>query len=152
MPIKALALTALVLALAGCSSIFGPERPEVSIALYSAVGYDRLGRFEVDIGGRLFRFQADDEVSRKVDAPEAGLLSVQVRLMGTGTDTLAAAEFSQRFSEGSEHWIVGRLGLQRPLGHCIGQLIVVPLPPAADAPQADTLFLTHGSIPEGAVC
>lgn len=149
---KRLAATGLILGMASCSSIFGPEEPEVSIGLYSEMGYGRVGLFEVDIGGRLFRFEPTAGVSRKVNAPETGLLPVRIRLLSTVPDTLASAEFSQLFREGSNHWVVGRLGLQRPIGHCIGHLLVLPLPKEAGESEPDTLFLTYGSIPEGAVC
>lgn len=143
---------ALALLIAGCSSIFGSEGPEVSIGLRTDGASVPIARFEVDIGGRHFGLQPrEGESSRDVRAPDTGTLPVRARLLATGSDTLANLEFTQTFREGSDHWVVAWVGLERPLGHCIGRLIVTPLPPNTEA-APDTLFLMHGSIPEGAVC
>ena len=147
-----LTVMAVAVVLSGCSSILGLQDPDVSLGLRSESGYEWIGSYQVDIDGRAFRFEPATELRRQVEAPKSGELQVRVTLRDTAAETLAVADFTQSFDDDRNHWVSGLIGLQRPFGHCIGELTVLPLPRRAGEEQADTLFLMHGSIPKDAVC
>ncbi len=141
----------IVLLASGCAGLFGSPEPDLSLSLEADV--DRVSLFEVHVGGRRFQVEPIEPIARQDGrAPRTGTLPVRVQLVGTTGDTLAVVEFTQRFREDYEHWVWGRVGMDRPIGHCIGELIVTPLPPAVDSSVADTLYVMHGSLPAGAVC
>lgn len=144
---------ALVALLAcGCSSFFGSE-PEPDVHLFMWGETEGLSALEVSLGKRDFRLEIEEPNPRMdVHAPRVGSLPVRVRLLGANANVLAAAEFTRTFREHHDHWVGGDVGLDRPLGHCIGTLIVIPLRAAPAGAVPDTLFLMHGSISKDAVC
>ena len=141
--------TAAVLALAGCSDPFGPDGPKLSVAL----GLQPTAPttvFRAHVGGRTVELQAAglSESRREVRGPRYGDVPVRAVLLTAAGDTLASVAFTQRFQRDHAHWVVARVGRNRPIGHCIGTLTVAPLLGAS----SDTLFVTYGSIPDGAIC
>lgn len=147
-----LSIAMVALLACGCSSFFGSDpEPDVQLIMWGKT--EGLSALEVSLGERDFRLEIDEPNPRMdVHAPRVGSLPVQVRLRGASADVLAAAEFTQTFREDRNHWVAGDVGLRRPLGHCIGTLIVIPLSATPAGAVPDTLFLMHGSIPKDAVC
>ena len=130
----------------GCSSILGPSGPSVSIQLAHSPASQGEVHLAVSINRDSYLLESSEEID--VDAPGTGSLPVAVSLGNRAGTELASLSFDQLFVDGHLYWIHARIGIIRPLGHCIGQLHVFPL----DGLEPDTLFLTHGSIPEDAVC
>lgn len=138
--------------LAACTNLFGPDGPKTSVSLDLQRSMEPLPELRVWIDGQRIETLADvpggGPAVVTIHGPRYGSVPVRVVLASTAGDTLATAEFMQEFRRGDLHWIAAEVGPRRPLGHCIGTLLVTPL----RAQIADTLFVMHGGIPEGAVC
>jgi hypothetical protein len=104
-----------------------------------------------DIGGRQVELASPDPgAGRSTDirGRRYGPAPVRVALVTTDGDSLALVEFSQQFQRDHNHWVAALVGQYRPVGHCIGNLVVAPLRDGG----TDTLFVMYGSLPERAVC
>jgi hypothetical protein len=135
-------------------SIFRPEAPDLSISVQPEVSVPSSTAFHVTVGGRNFELQLGPERIRyaiKSHAPQTGELPVSVALRSPTNTTVAEAAFNQVYEEGSNHWVAGNIGTRRPIGHCIGTLLAVPITPPITA-GGDTLFIMYGSIPKDAIC
>jgi hypothetical protein len=148
--ILAAAITCAVAA--GCSDLFGPDGPKVTVSLELERPLAPAPALGALIGGRGTLVPASPtgtmRAERSVRGPRFGTLPVQVALLGADGDTLAAVAFSQEFRRGDSNGIAARVGVRRPVGTCIGTLAVAPL----RAGGGDTLFVAYGGIPEGAIC
>jgi hypothetical protein len=144
------ASAAAVLALAACSDLSGPSGPELSVALSLQQPTAPASIFRAHIGGQLVEVRAVgfSETRRGLRGAQYGDVPVRTTLLTAGGDTLASVSFAQRFQRDHAHWVVAHVGRIRPIGHCIGTLLLAPLPGASP----DTLFVTYGSIPKGAIC
>lgn len=150
---RILACLSILVAASGCSILFGPDEPDVTISLSAGDDVERAMALDVGLGGRVFRVEANSSSPpMTARAPDVGAHTVRVELVEVPDEVLATAQFSQTFQEDYDHWIAGIVGVYRPVGHCIGELIVVPLEPAGSQTEPDTLFLMHGGIPRDAVC
>lgn len=148
------------LALAGCSGVFSPDGPEISVSgdLNPVVAERPVLR--VTIGSREVSLTfsergAGSGVSRKIRGPRYGEVPVRVALFSAEGDSLAAVAFTQEFERDNDHWVSAIIGTYRPGGFCIGELDVVALPVGAfpeSGTVQDTLFVMHGRIPKGAIC
>ncbi len=144
----------LLLAVAGvaCSLPFTPAGPriQVSLAVYQAV--TSAPSVTVDVGGRSVSLRASDIAGRSsggaLDASGFGVQPVQVRLLSNAGDTLATVAFSQDFQRGYSYGIGVIVSRVRPVGECVGTLLVTPL----RASSTDTLFVAYSGIPSNAVC
>ncbi len=151
MPRRLLLTMTIALLTIGCAGLFDSAEPDVSLTLWG--GVDRVSVFEVHLGSRRFQLEPEEPAARKeVRAPSTGSVPVRVHLLGMTGDTLAVVTFTRTFHEDHNHWVAGQVGMSRPFGHCIGDLIVTPLPPVGGSAVVDTLFLMHGSIPKGGIC
>jgi hypothetical protein len=156
MRLTRLAVAAALAPALGCSVALGPAGPDVAVSLYllpgvAAAPAARPALFRADIGGRRVDVPAPDAGPRSdvdVRGPRYGDVPVRVTLLAASGDTLATAAYTQRFERDHDHWVAAMVGAERPVGHCIGTLSVVPLRTAG----RDTLFLMHGRIPKGAIC
>jgi hypothetical protein len=142
----------LAVAAAGCSSLFGPSGPRIQVSLIvqqSAVGVSSL---TVDVGGHSVSLRAADTVGKRVDAileaPEYGSQPVQVHLLTSAGDSLAAVAFSQSFQRRWTYGIGAVVSRVRPFGACVGTIRATALRTS----PADTLFVMFGGLPSGAVC
>jgi hypothetical protein len=148
--IASIASTAAVLALAGCSDPVSPGGPKLSVGLYLQQPTAPSSVFRADIGGQLVELRAAGfaESRKEVRGSRYGDVPIRATLLTAAGDTLASVAFDQRFELDHAHWVVARVGQRRPIGHCIGTLTVAPLRGAS----SDTLFVTYGRIPDGAIC
>ena len=144
---------ATILAVSACS-ILDPDGPDLSISVQPDVNLPASMSFHVTVGGDAHDLRLGTERTRygiERHAPRDGELNVSVALRDAADRTLAQASFDQVFKEGSDHWVSGIIGTRRPIGHCIGTLVVVPIIPPVAA-GGDSLFIMYGSIPKGAIC
>jgi hypothetical protein len=138
--------------LAGCSDLFGPGGPRISVSLelQRPVGVPPV--LQADIGGRRVRLVPAGggalRASADVRGRQFGRAPVHVALLTPLGDTLATVDFPQQFERDHAHWVAALVGQHRPIGHCIGSLAVAPL----RVGDTDTLFVVYGSIPESAIC
>ena len=86
-------------------------------------------------------------VERQLDPRRGGESLVVLRLMTGDGDTLASTRYTQSFERGKSHWVAILVGQDRPIGHCIGNLVAIPMRLASD-----TAFLMYGGLPHGAIC
>lgn len=137
----------LGLALAGCADVFGGgPKIAVSLRLVQPAIQTPLA-LDVDASGRHVRVASGaDGVT--VHGDGYGDHTVRVTLRTAAGDSLAAATFTQHFERDGDHWIAGIVGRQRPVGVCVGTLVVAPLRTG----NGDSLFVAYGGIPEGAIC
>jgi hypothetical protein len=142
--------TAAVLALAGCSDSVAPAGPRLHVALSLQQPTAPTAVFRAHVGGELVEVRAEGlaESRREVRGSRYGDVPVRATLLTAAGDTLASVAFDQSFRRDHAHWVVARVGRRRPIGHCIGTLLVAPLRGA----DSDTLFLTYGGLPDGAIC
>lgn len=146
-------IAACALTVSACTNPSGPIWPKLTASISMQHPTSEPPTLRADIGGRQIQLtppaEAGSYASTTVPGLRYGEVPVRVALLTTsGSDTLAAASFTQRLTRDHDHWITAVVGLNRPIGMCIGQLEVVPL----RGEGADTLFIMHGSIPEGAIC
>jgi len=153
--------TALICAVAllGCSDLFGPSGPEISVSLELRQPLGALPLLRADIGGRAVQLTATAAepggASREVRGPRYGQVPVRVTLTTPSGEQLAMVEFSQWFYRNSKHWVAAVVGQRHPMGHCIGTLAVAPIlvgTPSGSGSGTDTLFVMYGSIPDDAIC
>ena len=102
-----------------------------------------IGGRHVAVTGALDGSRAD----RTIRASRSGELPVTLVLLNAEGDTIASTHYTQLFENGSTHWVAVSLGTRRPVGHCIGELLVL----ATNSPP-DTAFVMYGSLPNGAIC
>lgn len=137
---------------AGCSEIFGPSGPKITVSLGLESPIVPAPTLRVLIDDRLVVVPASQAgtapTERTIRGPRFGSTPVRVALMSSAGDTLAAVAFSQEFRRGENHWVAGLTGSHRPIGICIGALAAAPL----HGSDTDTLFVMYGNIPEGAIC
>lgn len=148
------------LALLGCSGVFSPDGPDISLSgdLNRAVA--RAPVLQVTIGGRQVNLPFSDGVAgakvlKRIRGPRYGDVPVRVALVSPQGDSLAAVTFRQDFERDNNHWVSVLVGTYRPQGFCIGVLEVIPLRANAfpeSAAVQDTLFVMHGRIPKDAIC
>jgi hypothetical protein len=139
------------LTFAGCSTLFTPSGPKISVSMAVERPPTVPTVLRADIGGQRVELASTEPGpprSTDVRGRQYGLVPVRVALLTTDGASLAAVEFSQQFERDRNHWVAARLGQHRPLGHCIGTLVAAPLRQGG----ADTLFVMYGSLPEGAIC
>jgi hypothetical protein len=139
-----------LLLLAGCLSIVGISERDVHVSITLQRAWDPPPSLQVYIDGRRVEIDARSDgrrAEREVQASRSGELLVGVRLLNADKDTLAATQFLQRFDRRNSHWIALTVGPQRPIGHCIGNLLALALPS-----ESDTAFVMYGRIPDGAIC
>lgn len=140
----------------GCLGILGAERPNLSISLQSHVSLPSSTIFQVVVEGRRYELRPGSgqgaRSSITVRAPRTGELDVVVLLIDPAGRVLAETAFRQRFEADSNHWVFAMISERRPLGHCIGELIPVPIHPPLSVARSDSAFIMYGRLPEGAVC
>lgn len=150
--VPAMAGLAAALALAGCGDMLGLVGPRITVSLGVERALPGTPSLHADIGGQRVEVASNGpggpRADREVRGPRYGTVPVKVALVTASGDTTAKVEFSQDFERDHNHWVSGHVSQQRPVGHCIGTLIVTPL---ANAP-ADSLFVMYGAIPQGAIC
>jgi len=139
------------LGLMGCNSVFGLGDRDGTVSLSMQRAWDPPPVLQVDVEG-LRRITLTGQrdgmrVEREVEAPRSGELLVAVRLLSASGDTIAATQYLQRFERSKTHWIAMLVGSNRPLGHCLGTLLVL-----STIADPDTAFIMHGGLPEGAIC
>src|SRR5688572_7450454 len=141
----------LALTIGGCD-LLDPSGPLISVSYSPHPSLDVPTELRVVISGRRVQIPA----STGATAPRAvqirghwyGETPTRVALLDAEGDTLAAVAFTHHLSRNSDHWVSARVGIERPLGFCIGTIAAARL----RAPSADTLFVMYGGIPEGAIC
>jgi hypothetical protein len=138
-------LVALLVAAGGCTNIFGSDEPNLSLRLYAdpAVLTDTF--LEIDVGGREYTLSPGQRMEPLFSL--LGDVPVTVALK-TSDQVLAAETFTLRFFENADHWIHALIGLDRPLGHCVGTLTAHQVA----APSMDSLYVFRGSIGRDVVC
>ena len=145
-------LIAVLGAAAGCADILGASGPDVAVSLEPPPPAVAVRALRVAIDGYLTEVPAPAvggaRAERSLRVPGFGTKHVEVALVGTAGDTLAAVSFPQDFQRHFQYWVSGVVGQQRPLGNCIGSVTHVPLRSGA----GDTLFVMAGGLPDGAIC
>lgn len=148
---RMLAMLAVALPLAGCLDVVGLGSPRVTVSLYREPAPGPSPELRAWIGGKRVDVPpvrpGEYRSERVVHGPRYGTVPVRVVLFAPEGDTLATAEFTQDFARGHLHWVSGNLLRERPVGHCTGEIAAVPL-----RTGTDSLFVTYGSIPNGAIC
>ena len=150
MRVQSVALLICALAGAACGNPSAPSGPQVTVSIgvqgaepVNAVMRTRLGSRVVDL-----TLKDASHAARMVVAPRAAPLPVSVVLMTPAGDTLATTQFTHEFSRGADHWVTAFVGRNREPYFCEGVVTRTPLIHTL----SDTLFVTHGSLPHGAVC
>lgn len=134
---------------AACAGAFDPRTANLSVSLL-ATGTP-APRLHVLVGRQRIVVPASAPGSgdeQRVFAPPAEGVTVLIALVSESADTVATLSFGQSFRHDHTHWIAAVVGRQRPGGHCIGELVVAPLP----GESTDTLFVAYGALPRGAIC
>lgn len=145
-------IVALALALWGCADFIGAGERDLDLVLQVQEPRADTLTLGARVGLRAAAVRASGaQKSVSLGIPDFGEVPVRVALLGAAGDTLATAAFTQRFRRGSDHWISGVVGEDRPVGLCIGSQLAVPLQ-AAGSDGRDTLFLDYGSIEHDAMC
>lgn len=140
------------LAVAGCSGLFDPGRPEVGLSYSLFDPLDVPTEVHMAIDGHEVRLPAPEtrsEVTRMtITARRYGKMPVRVALLTPGGDTLAALQITQLLERDHAHWVGAEVSIWRPQGHCVGEVAATPLRP----PRPDTLFVMYGRLSHGAIC
>jgi len=139
---------AMIVALTACD-LFEPPRRNLRVSLVTPVAIP-AARLHVRIALQRVVLRADavGETSKQLTAPRDVSLPVNVALLDFAEDTLARVEFRQRFGgSDDDHWVLAVIGVNRPIGFCIGSLAMAALPTGSD-----TLFVMYGHIPRDAIC
>lgn len=149
---RSVVVAALALTIWGCSNPFGsPNGPEIGVSL--AVPRDvelPSSVLHVRISGRRVRLDAPpsgEGASTRIRGYRYGEGPVAVTLIA-GDDTIAHGEFSVELKRDHDHWVDADIGRHRPAGFCFGEAAALPLRGSA----TDTMFVTYGSLPNGAIC
>ncbi len=136
----------------GCANPFSPDGPMLWVSHGVQTSALSTTVFRAQVGSRNVTVQAPPVgtpyAETQVVVPQYGSVPVHATLLNATGQTLATVQFSQEFRRGETHWITATVGTARPIGFCIGTLAVAPL----NAAGSDSLFVTYGSIPDGAVC
>jgi len=147
-----LAACVVLAAITSCSDVFSPEVPTVAISLFvePQLAVPSL-TLRVAINGRRYEVQVDSSAGNKyVTVPVSGFgtLPIRIDLLNTPGDTLASAEFKQRFMADDFNDISGWVGVRPPLTICGGPDLTV------STRLADTikLHVSHGGIPKDVIC
>jgi hypothetical protein len=147
----AVAALALLVA-AACDDGPGANRPPLAVSVTLSAATLVPPTFVAEVGGVRVRTTAravpQMPAEVQVRAPRLGEVPARVALLGAAGDTLAAATFTHRFERGARHWISGWVGTRRPVGLCLGWVVATPL----RGSTPDSLFVSYGWLPEGAVC
>ena len=142
---------AAVLAVAGCSLVSQSDGPVISTSLNVGPTGTQPLRLVINIDGRQNELFADEanswHTALDVNAVHTGAQPVTVMLRAANGDSLAGASFTENYQSANSYWIAGVVNTRRPVGFCLGAVIVRPL-----AGRADTLFILHGGLPNGAIC
>ncbi len=142
----------LAVVAAGCSSLFGPTGPRIQVSLTVQQAVAGVSSITVDVGGHSVSVRAADIERQRADAileaPEYGTQPVQVRLLTSAGDSLAAVAFSQSFQRRYTYGIGAVVSRVRPFGVCVGTIRATALRTS----PADTLFVMFSGLPSGAVC
>lgn len=69
-------------------------------------------------------------------------------LFTSGGDSVVTVSLSQEYKSGNDYWVDVSVRQTRPIGFCAGPYIMTPLAPGSP----DTLFVSSGGMPTGAVC
>lgn len=148
-PITLVGLVALV----GCSDLFGLKGPEITVSLDVQPAVGTAFVLRTDIGGKQ-RVELTTDATRgrhastDVRGDQYGNVPVRVMLLTASGDSIAAASFFQDFRHGYQHWVAALVGPQRPFGICTGAVVASPL----TVGRTDTLFVMYGNIPQNAIC
>ena len=144
-----------VLLLAACGSLLDSSAgPATAVSLARQVNDARQLTLEVEVDGRRAtldlpaqRGQADDvlQSARFGDMPAEVVLRDADQVLGRVT-------FQHRVERRSTHWIATIVGQVRPAGFCMGIMETAPLALRPGQAAPDTMFVMHGSLPEGAIC
>ena len=133
-----------------CLEGFGLRDSDVTVSLAMSRAWESPPILHVYIEGRppvsLAGRRDGQRVEREIE-PRLGSRLVAVLVVNAEGDTLASTRYSQSFERGKSHWVATIVGEARPIGHCIGVLLAIPLRSAPD-----TAFVMYGSLPQGAVC
>jgi hypothetical protein len=138
----------------GCS-IFDPDKPAYGISVFPETSLSSGHSFQVIVGTERHTLEIGTEArqwySITRSAPREGELEITVSLNHQSTE-LARASFRQSVYRDWNQGVSASIGVRRPVGLCIGTLIVLPMnrSPAVNPP--DTLFVTYGGLPKDAVC
>ena len=146
-------ITLAAVAIAGCSDLFDSDEPTFSVGFELEHGLAVSTVLHADIGRRNIRIAAPEPGlgrtrSTLVRGVRAGVVPVRLTIVTTSGDTLATMQYSQKLERDHDHWVTAQIGLRRPFGFCFGVPSATPLRPD----NADTLFVTAGGLPRGAVC
>jgi len=90
--------------------------------------------------------------SGRFEVPGRGTLPVQVALVTAAGDTLAAARVVFQLEPDYRFGLGLVTGRERPIGPCAGSALAVPIRGSDARRAADTLFIMHSALPNGAVC
>jgi hypothetical protein len=152
--LKGSTIAMLFLATSGIAScsIFDPGGPRIQVSLIVQRTLTGASSLSVDVGGRSVSLRASDVVGgrtdRILDASGFGSQPVQVRLLGSAGDTLAAVTFSQSFERDYAYGIGAVVSRVRPIGPCAGTILAAPIRTST----ADTLFVAYSGLPSDAIC
>ena len=127
------------------------------------VGYDGFGAyaatdlFNAEVGEHpvirhISGSDLDDDGLVEFEMRERDGLAVSVGLVDESGDTLAWTRVTLDLRANHGHWVVATAGGPRPAGHCIGTLQAIPIRSATGGGSIDSLYVMHGSIPDGAIC
>jgi hypothetical protein len=135
---------------AGCLSLLGSGEEDFTVSLAMQRSWEPPPVLHVTAFGRLVKLTGRSDgvrIEEEVEPRHAGPQEVRVRLVSADGETIASTQHRLVFEPGNSHWIAMVVGRHRPIGHCIGNLTVVPT-----SLPTDTVFVMHGRIPHGAIC
>jgi hypothetical protein len=145
---------------AACDRIRDRWKPNTFEAEYiAAEEYRHLALLHVTVGeGRSARELRGSDFttagygtphSELLEVPSSGQLPIRVALVSAAGDTLASARLEFVLRPAHTYWVTVRAGGARPTGMCIGRVTAAPISPGK---AGDSLFVTGGGMPRGAMC
>lgn len=119
-----------------------------------------LLRVQLEAGDRAYRIAGHDlrtdryatPHSDRLELPSRGELTIAVALVAGASDTLGAVRTSIALQPDYQFGVSITPGGVRPVGVCVGRLTTALLRRPGSPSAVDTLWVSVGGVPRGAVC
>ena len=119
-----------------------------------------LLRVQLEVGDRAYRIAGNElrtdryatPHSDRLELPSRGELTIAVALVAGASDTLGAVRTSIPLQADYRFGVSVTPGGVRPVGACVGRLTSALLRRPGSPSAVDTLWVSVGGLPRGAVC
>jgi hypothetical protein len=157
----------LVISLCASLAFVACDEPSTDVELLfdtvrapAALSDPSLLRVRLEAGGRVYRITGNDLRTDRYSTPHTdrltlptqGELLVSVALVHGASDTLGAVRTIMALQPDYRFGVNVTLGGARPLGVCVGRLATAVLRRPGSPTATDTLWVSVGGLPRGAVC